>query len=850
MEKRRNNCDEIKKASRKVTYKTLLPYKTPILHGAIQINNEYNKNVNDGIDYKNLCQDLHKYVNAQKKCVQDVTASQNRTFLTKEWKDIIKGLVQTYNAKNIKKICYYEGDNDTKKKKNVLNIHDVFRKFCIEKKLRFQNLGDMDFLQCNEYLSWIAEKKKELQSLDPDYKYIEEYKEYFHIHDNCNYPWLLKKTPDITCRMSTKTKAKEREGERKSLGDTSQVTPPVMKDSSTVDKKDTPPASQPSAKVDRGPVSVQTSDKGTENSPTRTTVTNDSNSSNNIVEPKIDNMLLVGFPISESHHIPKNIPDDKYLEYKSFLYHLYDDLYGQIIPHDVRQTNNIEPKNFLQKYPNYVHGEPITPITSKSNNYMPTKNLRKQRIHPVFLNNQPIVKFIPRLQQFPELIHNSQRYPSIIPPKKYYDPKYISMQTSVPFFRRINTIPKSTPDSRNNNMDIVKIQLPIPDPSLFRSPFLIFMLAFLILSTIITIFYLLSKYTTFGLLVGKKKKKNKLKRQLEIKKLPKEASHFDGVDIYSINDMQYESKTHDKNIYSHIKIQKRAINKNICSPKRKKINRKGIIDIHLELLNECKNDEWELNKDDFLEICLEQFTKEQNKTYADLENTGLIKKNILFKNPNAETTFLFHKWAKSYNPIWENFKRGNTFKLLQYHWKEEEKAYLDKIKAENNIFNENDKIPSIEIKKDIWRKWITKQATLIEQYKEEQWFKSLVEELENVSDVYKQGEIMGDIFQLNTEDLDHKENNEKLYKRNKHIYIIKVFIQILMMLIEECIKEKSPEKTELLLDNLIDNMNKEKGENIESENIYEENANHMEYNEMLEQDKPKNEDSFKHLTEV
>ncbi|SBT73387.1 SICA C-terminal inner membrane domain containing protein, putative [Plasmodium ovale] len=508
-----------------------------------------------------------------------------------------------------------------------------------------------------------------------------------------------------------------------------------------------------------GSASAKEPSTSPENALTKTTVTDDSNSSNSNGEPKMDNML-VGYPISESHHIPKHISDDKYLEYKSFLYHLYYDLYGQKIFHDIRQKNNIEPKKFFQKYPNYVHGEPITPITSKSNNYMPKKNLRKQRIHPALLNKQPPVELIPRLQPFPELIHNSQLYQ-----------------------------------------------------------------------------------------IGKKKKKKKIKRQLEIKELRKEASHFDSVDKYSINDMQCESKTHGKNIHSHIKIQKGAINKNICSPKRIKNYRKAIIDIYMEMLNECKNDEWELNKDDFLEICLEQLIKEQNKTYADLENTGIIKKNILFKNLNAETTFLFHKWAKCYKSIWENFKRGNTFKLLQYHWKEEEKAYLDKIKTENNIWNEKNKIPLIEIKKDIWRKWITKQATLIEQYKEEQWFKSLVEELENVSDEYKQGEIMDDIFLLNTDDLDHKKNNEKLYKRKKHIYLIKVLIQILMMIIEECIKEESSEKTEIVLDNLIEKLNKEKHENIELENIHQENMNHKEYNGMLEQNKPKNQDNFKELIE-
>ncbi|SBT57503.1 hypothetical protein POVWA1_081950 [Plasmodium ovale wallikeri] len=59
-------CDEVDKASRKDTIKSLLPYKTPILHGAINIINEFKKNDEDGIDYKNLCD---QYLYYSKNCV-------------------------------------------------------------------------------------------------------------------------------------------------------------------------------------------------------------------------------------------------------------------------------------------------------------------------------------------------------------------------------------------------------------------------------------------------------------------------------------------------------------------------------------------------------------------------------------------------------------------------------------------------------------------------------------------------------------------------------------------------------------------------------------------------------------
>ncbi|SBT57754.1 surface-associated interspersed protein 13.1 (SURFIN 13.1) (SURF13.1) [Plasmodium ovale wallikeri] len=111
------------------------------------------------------------------------------------------------------------------------------------------------------------------------------------------------------------------------------------------------------------------------------------------------------------------------------------------------------------------------------------------------------------------------------------------------------------------------------------------------------------------------------------------------------------------------------------------------------------------------------------------------------------------------------------------------------------------------------------------------------------------GEIKDDIFVLNTEKLDNINNKEELYKHDNCLFLIKVLTQIFMMVIEECIKEESPEKTELVLDNIIEKLNKEKHAKIESKNIHQENMNHKEYNETLETDTHKYKDSFKELME-
>ncbi|SBT56943.1 STP1 protein [Plasmodium ovale wallikeri] len=544
-------------------------------------------------------------------------------------------------------------------------------------------------------------------------------------------------------------------------------------------------------------------------------------------------VILQGTPVPPSTAVSMAQPDNEIQINVSNYKELLGNIVAYKISHDVHHSINRKYQKIHNYYPTNIKGEVIRPSIEKSYNYIPSQ-LRKQGFLPHFFK-QGYIPQISRSEPFPKSIPYSQPTPITFSRAKNYNPITQPTKYHTPLLREYPPFPIITSASGTNEIETILIQPAIPDPSYFRSPFMIYTLIFLTIVAIITIFYFLCKYTPFGLLFGKKRKKQRLKRHLKTNKLPEEVPQFDTIDSYSINNMSYENKTHyNKDINSHIQIQKSIINKNISLPKRKKKKRKAIIDIHMEMLNECKNDEWGLNKNDFLEICLEEFIREQKKIYASSEHTNLIMKSISTKNTKGDIVFRWDKWAKRYTHIWEYFKRENTFKILQNQWKEEEKAYFDKIQTHNSNFNENEKFALIETKKDIWKKWMTKQATLMDQYKEEQWFKSLVEELENVSDEYKKEKIKDDIFVENIKELENEENNEELYKLDKHIFQIKVLIQILMMVIEECIKEENPEQTEMLLDNLINKLNKEKRAKIEPENIYEENMNHIRYNEMLE----------------
>ncbi|SBT55653.1 STP1 protein [Plasmodium ovale wallikeri] len=573
-------------------------------------------------------------------------------------------------------------------------------------------------------------------------------------------------------------------------------------------------------------------------------------SNKNIVRiiPKLPGITLHGTPVTLTTTVFEPAPDFEDSKFKTLYNSDHNNLDGQKIPENLRYSFGKKPTKTFKHYPNYVQGEPITDTKTKSYNFIPPEILRSDRLRQLFLSqrfhsllsSQGFIPPHPRSQQFPASIPRSQQFPVPIS----------NLQSSV------TTIPSvviKQPLKSTQKSEIVLIDPATPDPSLFRSPFMIYTLIFLTLFTIITTLFLLFKYTPFGLLFSKKKKKKRLKRQLKIKKISEESPHFNKINNYLASNIPYENKADtDKKIYNQIKIQKFIIEKNKRLKKIKKNKQKTLIDIHMELLNEFKSDEWEMNKNDFLEICLEEFIRAQNERYANLEKNQLIKKNISIQNTKEEKIVLWDKWAERYRPIWENFKRENMFKVLQNKWKDEEKAYLENVEAEDNILNENQKISLIEVKKVIWKMWIAKQAKLIEQYKEESWIRSLVEKLDSVSDEYKNVKDGDDLFLIHIADVEHKENKGEMHTQDNETFLMKSLIQVLMMIIEECIKQESAGKREVVLDTLIGKFNKKKNtknklENVE--NLYAEITNRMKHNKHMEQSKHKNEDNLKDIME-
>ncbi|SBS91374.1 STP1 protein [Plasmodium ovale curtisi] len=337
---------------------------------------------------------------------------------------------------------------------------------------------------------------------------------------------------------------------------------------------------------------------------------------------------------------------------------------------------------------------------------------------------------------------------------------------------------------------------------------------FLVILAILTLLYQLYKYTPFGFLLGRRRKKKKrdLRRIFEIPEKPTYESP--NIAAHEWEDPKLVGKTVGNDIYIKLLKMKRyeqAIHK------KKKKKKTTLIEVHMEVFEEYKNDEWELHKGDFLEICLRGFINEENETYQKFSNSELIVNNI--KNEKTiediqKQEILWNNWIENHRNILEQWKEKEWFHILKNKWRNEQHKYKEKNnKLQENMLNEQETY-SIVSQKEIWKQWISKQATLIDMFNKEDWFKSMVyvqnkeknnyhiNEYNNISVTSKTG--------LKNEKMNHENG------RSKNI-IQKLMVQIHMMVLEECIKEDIIKHKELCIDNFI--------EDIHNQNNYDEKRN-------------------------
>ncbi|SBT84560.1 STP1 protein, partial [Plasmodium ovale] len=233
-------------------------------------------------------------------------------------------------------------------------------------------------------------------------------------------------------------------------------------------------------------------------------------------------------------------------------------------------------------------------------------------------------------------------------------------------------------------------------------------------------------YTPFGFLLGRRRKRKKqdLRRILEIPE--KNTYESPNIALHESEDHNLVGQTKENDIY--IKLLKINRYKQEMQ-KRKKKKKTTLIEVHMNVLEEYKNDEWELHKGDFLEICLHGFINEESDTYSKLSNSELTVNNTN-KHKTIEDIqkqdILWNNWIENHRNILEKWKEKEWFHILKNKWRNEQQKYKEKNnKLRENILDEQETHSTVS-QKDIWKRWISKQATLIDMFNKEDWFKSMV----------------------------------------------------------------------------------------------------------------------------
>ncbi|SBS94614.1 STP1 protein, partial [Plasmodium malariae] len=310
---------------------------------------------------------------------------------------------------------------------------------------------------------------------------------------------------------------------------------------------------------------------------------------------------------------------------------------------------------------------------------------------------------------------------------------------------------------------------------------------------------LISSYALIGML---KKKKNIKRRQLKFLRilLP---SLSDKKSKYLTHDHTESSLYDEEQIIKKLKIHEHVMIKNINTLKQKKDRHKTIIEVHMEVLEELRNEEWEYKKKEFLVICLEMFETEKHKSYPNLINEDLIVENTKSINDIEKKIILCNKWIREYSNISEKLKKTDWFNYLKNEWKNEKASIKNSVELKMNFSNKNQKFSFLEKEKDLWKKWISNKRIIIEQYLKQECYVGLTQEFLNVSDECVNEEIKNNISLLNTKKLHKKESYEELCNYIKKKLLAKHCILVFIMILEDCEKEDFIENEESHLNSSI-----------------------------------------------
>ncbi|CRG94404.1 surface-associated interspersed protein (SURFIN), partial [Plasmodium gallinaceum] len=237
---------------------------------------------------------------------------------------------------------------------------------------------------------------------------------------------------------------------------------------------------------------------------------------------------------------------------------------------------------------------------------------------------------------------------------------------------------------------------------------------------------------------------------------------------------------------------------------KKKIKWKTIVEIHMIVLEECKKEEWFLNRGNFLEACLEEFKKEEKEKYPKIIENDLVmiskREDDISSIMIEKQKLVWKKWLDRNKSMLKKWKKEEWFINLKKEWLQEQEKYKEvtnELEIEEIRVGKN---PMLEKQKRIWKQWLKKQRMWFIEHSEDKWFNDLLAEYEK--EECKEGTTKINArkvkdFHENMQELERDENNEMRKSRKKKKLIQNLLIEIHMMVLEECKKvEREREKDE------------------------------------------------------
>ncbi|CRG94408.1 surface-associated interspersed protein (SURFIN) [Plasmodium gallinaceum] len=230
---------------------------------------------------------------------------------------------------------------------------------------------------------------------------------------------------------------------------------------------------------------------------------------------------------------------------------------------------------------------------------------------------------------------------------------------------------------------------------------------------------------------------------------------------------------------------------------KKKPKWKTMIEIQMIIMEDCKQKEWELNREKFLKICLDEW-KGDERLYGNIvaKKSRMNTEESIIIALERQKTFS-RKLIERHKKMIEKWRKEEWFNSLMEEWIKEVNIHVEtldekkSIEGTNNIENNI----TLEKKNEIWSQWIKKQRRLFTQYEKESLFNRLLDEYNEEEDMYEREDEQTKEKKNNIDNMerDPKTDNikdevsEEIEKIN---LISELWIEIHMLILDQCKKEE------------------------------------------------------------